>query len=72
MPKITDLEDPLDRSIALARAVELMGFGLGSFDDSLTAAVVTVAEALIAELTTAKTLWRQIAATKQGNRHARR
>jgi hypothetical protein len=60
MSKIADLEEPLDRALALARAVELMGYGLRNLDDDLVAAVVTVAEALTAELATAKSVWRQL------------
>jgi hypothetical protein len=68
MSKIAALEEPLDRALALGRALELMGSGLCNIDDGLTAAVVTVAEALVCELTTAKDLWRQIAADT-GRRH---
>jgi hypothetical protein len=60
MSKIADLEEPLARALALARAVELMGYGLHNLDDDLVAAFVTVAESLVAELTTAKTTWRQL------------
>ena len=37
-----------------------MGYGLRNIDDELVSAFVTVAEALTAELATAKTTWRQL------------
>ena len=60
MATVADLEEPLARALALARAVELMGYGLRNTDDELVSAFVTVAETLTAELTAAKTVWRQL------------
>lgn len=60
MATAVDLEEPLARALALARAVELMGYGLRNIDDELVSAFVIVAEALTAELATAKTTWRQL------------
>jgi hypothetical protein len=62
MSKIADLEEPLARALAFARAIELMGFGLSNLDDDLTAAFVTTAEHLIDELKAAKKICRRNAA----------
>lgn len=63
-----DLEGPLAQALALARALDLMGLGLRNIDNDVSAAIVTVAEALTGELKTAKNLWRQVMA--EIKRHA--
>ncbi len=57
---ISELEGPLDQALALAGALDLMGFGLGSIADDHGPALLAVAHAITAQLRDAKTTWRQL------------
>lgn len=65
----SELEDPLNQALAIARAIQLMGFGLHNVDDDLASAFVTIAEAQTARLAEAKIVWREIM-TATGKRRA--
>ena len=53
-----DLEEPLDQTLAFARALDLMGFGLRSIHNDHGPAFLTIAEALTDWLKTARKTWR--------------
>lgn len=58
-----ELEEPLDQALALARVLDLMGFGLRAIHNDHGPALLAIAEALTSQLSTAKETWRQIMAT---------
>lgn len=58
-----DMEEPLAQALALADALDLMGFGLRHVSDDHGAALIAIAEALSHELKTAQNTWRKIMIT---------
>ena len=54
------MEEPLSRALAYSRALELIGFGLNRIGDDHGQAVLTIAEAMTAELAKVQKSWRQV------------
>ena len=50
----SSIDDEIGSALALAFAIELMGFGLGNLGDDYSNALITVTQSLIEHLNTAK------------------
>jgi len=66
-----DMEKPLDQALAFASALDLIGFGLRTIADDHAPALLAVAEAMTAQITTTKETWRQLMAVSTHKPRAR-